>query len=138
MSDVLAYLDCGCAIMKDGRRVWCPTCADGARHEAAAVEHDRIERAETGAYVHDLEQERDRLLEALTLPRDVIADLQNFLAGETYDLADDAIVKLSDAKGRAFSHITAGWLRRVVELTTDEDGEPLERRTALAMRETAE
>lgn len=28
MSDVLRYLDCGCAIMKDGRRSWCPTCAD--------------------------------------------------------------------------------------------------------------
>jgi hypothetical protein len=25
------YLDCGCAIMVDGRREWCPTCLSGAR-----------------------------------------------------------------------------------------------------------
>lgn len=36
MSDVLAYLDCGCAIMRDGgRRQWCPTCADGGARAAA-------------------------------------------------------------------------------------------------------
>jgi len=26
MSEVLDYLDCGCAILKDGRRLWCPSC----------------------------------------------------------------------------------------------------------------
>ena len=26
MSNVLSYLDCGCAIKRDGSRVWCPTC----------------------------------------------------------------------------------------------------------------
>lgn len=25
-ADVLTTLDCGCAILKDGTRVWCPTC----------------------------------------------------------------------------------------------------------------
>lgn len=29
MSEVLRFLDCGCAIMQDGRREWCPTCAGG-------------------------------------------------------------------------------------------------------------
>jgi hypothetical protein len=29
MSDVLQYLDCGCAITKDGHRTICPTCIDG-------------------------------------------------------------------------------------------------------------
>lgn len=26
---VTAYLDCGCAIMSDGSRSWCPTCSAG-------------------------------------------------------------------------------------------------------------
>lgn len=27
MSKVINYLDCGCAILKDGSRNWCPTCS---------------------------------------------------------------------------------------------------------------
>lgn len=29
MSAVLSFLDCGCAILDSGRRVWCPTCESG-------------------------------------------------------------------------------------------------------------
>jgi hypothetical protein len=35
MSGVAQYLDCGCAIMKDGSRSICPTCAAGGPGPAA-------------------------------------------------------------------------------------------------------
>lgn len=45
------------------------------------------------------------------LPPIVVTRIQNFLDGHP---ADDTIIKLADAKGRPFTHVTAGWLRSVL------------------------
>lgn len=58
------------------------------------------------------------------LPPDVVTRIQNFLDGHP---ADDTIIKLADAKGRPFTHVTAGWLRSILAThpkpTTEPEGE---------------
>lgn len=42
---VTAYLDCGCAILEDGTRTWCPSCAiDGGTASALRNTTDYLER----------------------------------------------------------------------------------------------
>ena len=46
-----------------------------------------------------------------------LGNIQNFLLGDGdagTELADSALVKLTDAKGRPFATLTAGWLKQVV------------------------
>ena len=38
---VIAYLDCGCAIVEDGKRVWCPTCSADIHELYEPTTYDR-------------------------------------------------------------------------------------------------
>lgn len=46
MSHVLTSLDCGCAILVNGPRIWCPTCV----HSVANAEYNRISRKVAAEY----------------------------------------------------------------------------------------
>ena len=66
MSEVLDYLDCGCAILKDGGRLWCPSClttqsVDCARcgNPGAQEYSDAIDTIIDN--MHDLDMDLDEL-----------------------------------------------------------------------------
>lgn len=51
------------------------------------------------------------------LPQETVSAIREWLDGpdgSTVELADDAIVKLTDAKGRPFARMTAGLLRSLI------------------------
>lgn len=43
MSKVTHYLDCGCALLEDGSRAWCPTCANGGPKDNRDERIDALE-----------------------------------------------------------------------------------------------
>ena len=54
---------------------------------------------------------------APALPNGTQNDILAWIDNDGNELADDAIVKLTSATGRAFSHVTAGWLKRFITAT---------------------
>jgi hypothetical protein len=55
------------------------------------------------------------------LPPETVSAIREWLDGYTVELSDDAIVKLADAKGRPFAHVTAGFLRSLIGETGIEE-----------------
>jgi hypothetical protein len=58
------------------------------------------------------------------LPPETVSAIREWLDGSSVELADDAIAKLTDAKGRPFAHVTAGFLRSLPEIGIVHDGPP--------------
>lgn len=42
MSKVTRYLDCGCALLEDGSRSWCPTCAESDVTSATEKQQEQV------------------------------------------------------------------------------------------------
>lgn len=51
------------------------------------------------------------------LPNEALNALLGWIDNDANELADDALVKLTDAAGRAITHVTAGWWKQFITAT---------------------
>jgi hypothetical protein len=93
MSNVLSYLDCGCAITNDGR-VWCPSCSSP---QATPEDQHEMQEMRKGAGVMNIEQMQHGVKMALELQE--FGATVTFSKNEFSTLLRAATIGLQAAKG---------------------------------------